>query len=207
MALGDGNLDLCLKIMSENLDDRSPLYNEYLNQRGIYNRTTRERYVGLLSNEDFAREYSKLSNWAFDFLSKLTPEHITLLNRIPERLLILTYIKAENEWERMFPENMFSHACVVYYGQDIPLHYRSPDVILFDDTGPPARPHMVHLAAEIPQAHFLYFGESNPFTESRKRNPQDAAIFDRCANANSKFTVHARLRELLEFRKIYGTPK
>ena len=61
-------------------------------------------------------------------------------------------------------------------------------------------------AAEMPQAHFLYFGELNPFTESRKRNEQDAAIFERCANANSKFTLHARLRELLEFRKIYGTP-
>jgi predicted ribonuclease YlaK len=33
---------------------------------------------------------------------------------------------------------------------------------------------------------------------------EEKMIFNRMANANNRFTLHARLQELLEFRKIYG---
>jgi hypothetical protein len=88
----------------------------------------------------------------------------------------------------------------------IPDDYRSSDVVIFDGRDVDAGPEMRRYAVELRQAHLLYFGERNPLTDSRRNDLLDAAIFDRCANANSKFTLHARLRELLDFRRIYGLP-
>ncbi len=149
--------------------------------------------------------YNQISADTLALLDTLEDKHLTLLNRINDQILIFAPNSKAADWEALFSDKDFSHALVLPLGREVPIAYSSPDVVIFDDSGQDVRPEMVRFAAEMPQAHFLYFGDNNPFTESRKRSKEDAAIFERCANANSKFTVHARLRELLEFRKIYGT--
>ena len=63
------------------------------------------------------------------------------------------------------------------------------------------------LARSMPNAHFLYYGlPGENLFKKKDASEEDKAFALRCADANSKFTVHARLRELLEFRKIYGSP-
>lgn len=206
-AIRKGNLEKCFELLDETLakgEEVEDIRNQLIVQEGRLNFALRERNAGRA--DEYNKVYSQIADFMLSFLGNLDEKHLTLLNSINDQILILTYVDKEDEWDLFFPEKHFSHAKIVSFGKEIPANYRTPDVILFDDTGPSARPYMVQCAAEMPQAHFLYFGDINPFTESRKRNPQDAAIFDRCANANSKFTVHARLRELLEFRKIYGIP-
>ena len=207
LSIRKGNLEKCFELLDEGLakgEEIKTLRNELIQQEGRLNTVLREQNAGKADESSKVR--LQISSFLLDFLDNLEERHLTLLNRINDQVLILSPEDKVIDWQAMFSEKNFSHARVIRYGKEVPLDYRSPDVVIFDDTGPNARPEMVRYAAEMPQAHFLYFGELNPFTESRKRNEQDAAIFERCANANSKFTLHARLRELLEFRKIYGTP-
>lgn len=207
LAIRKGNLEKCFELLDEGLaigEATESIRNRLIHQEGRLNRAQHEFGLGISDAKTLV--YNEISTDMLTFLGTLEEKHLSLLNRINDQILILSPEDKVADWQAMFSEKNFSHACVIRYGKEVPLDYRSPDVVIFDDSGPNARPHMVQLAEEMPQAHFLYFGEQNPFTESRKRNVQDAAIFERCANANSKFTLHARLRELLEFRKIYGTP-
>ncbi len=202
-TISDGNLESCFDFLEASLVNRARL-DELLILKGNLNRAKHSQSLGLSNTAD---QVSANTSFAIlEMLNKLTEEDINPINPINGRILILSPESKVSDWKQMFSDQNFSHAYVIYYGQDIPLDYRRPEVVVFDDTGPNVRPHMVQLAGEMPDAHFLYFGDLNPFTESRKRSPVDAAIFERCANANSKFTVHARLRELLEFRKVYGVP-
>jgi len=202
--IGDGTMETCFDLLEASLVNRARL-DELLILKGNLNRAKHSQSLGLSDTAD--RVSATTTAAILEMLNKLTEEDISPINPINGRILILSPESKVAEWRAMFSTQNFSHAHVIQYGQDIPLDYRTPDVVIFDDSGPNARPYMAQYAEEMPQAHFLYFGETNPFTESRKRNPKDAAIFDRCANANSKFTVHARLRELLEFRRIYGVPE
>jgi len=75
--------------------------------------------------------------------------------------------------------------------------FQSPDVVIFDDLnsiGTDHYDHITQLSEAMPDANLLYFKNGrNPFENG---TPEEQAIFPRMANANSKFTVHARLREL-----------
>jgi len=199
-AIGEGTMEQCFDFLQDNVVNQSRL-DELLLLRGILNRAKNTQLFGLLDSHSLVSNTTSAA--ILEMLAKLSEEDINPINPINGRILIFSPEEKVAEWKSMFSGKNFSHAHVIRYGKDIPSEYSSPDVVIFDDSGPSARPHIVQCAEAMPQAHFLYYGELNPFTESRKRNPQDAAIYDRCANANSKFTVHARLRELLEFRKIY----
>ncbi len=213
-ALEDNNLELCLQLLSNHF----PSNQEVINQRGRLNGLNKEERNGTISSEEYRRERNRIRVALITFVDENVlpddemPNHEILddedevLEGIHNRILIITFKDSFTNWEMLFPKAFFSHRCIINYGEEVPTDYLTPDVIIFDDSGPNARPYMVRFAEKMPQAHLLYFGELNPFTESRKRNLQDAAFFDRCANANSKFTIHARLRELLEFRKIFGGP-
>lgn len=204
LAIRKGNLEKCFELLDEALvrgEETEAIRNKLIHQEGRLNRAMHERGLGLADH--YEQVYNQISADMLSLLDTLEEKHLTLLNRINDQILILSPEAQIPDWQAMFSEKNFSHACVLEYGKEPPLAYRNPDVVIFDDSGPNVRTEMVRLAAEMPQAHFLYFGELNPFTESRKRTPEYAAIFARCANANSKFTVHARLRELLEYRKIF----
>lgn len=201
-AIGNGNMEQCFDFLKASLVNRARL-DELLLLKGNLNWAKHNQNMGLSNTAD---QVSATTTAAIlDMLNSLTEEDISPINPINGRILILSPESKVALWEKMFTKDNFSHAKVIQYDQGIPDGYSSPDVVVFDDSGPNARPYMVQFATEMPQAHFLYVGDSNPFTESRKKVKEDAAIFERCANANSKFTVHARLRELLEFRKIYGS--
>lgn len=203
-SLSDDNLELCLQEISFWYSDNE----EIINQRGRVSALNKEEIQGTISPDEYRRERSRIRVALSAFVNEniLPYEDDTILEGVHNRILIFSPESKIPEWRAMFSEKNFSHACIISYDDAVPAHYRSPDVVIFDDSGPNARPYIVQCAETMPQAHFLYYGDLNPFTESRKRNEKDAAIYDRCANANSKFTVHARLQELLEFRRKYGVP-
>lgn len=203
-AIGSGTMEQCFDFLEASLVNRARL-DELLILKGNLNRAKHSQMLGLSNTVD---QVSATTTAAIlEMLNKLKEEDLSPINPINSRILLLSPEEKVAEWKAMFSEINFSHAEVIRYGKEIPLEYNSPDVVIFDDSGPNARPHMVQCFEAMPQAHFLYFGDLNPFTESRKRNQQDAAIYERCANANSKFTVDARLRELLDYRKKYGPPE
>jgi len=205
-AIEDANLEQCLKLLLKSVSGKASVYDDIRQQSGLFKLASRDHNNSLLLRDQYRKEYSQISNALLDLLRGLQETDCIFTEDIHERILLMTFTESKAEWADLFPQKKFSHIKIINYDDALPEDYLNPVVVIFDDTGPNARPYMVQLAQEMPQAHFLYFGELNPFTESRKRNEQDAAIFERCANANSKFTLHARLRELLEFRKIYGTP-
>ncbi len=199
-AIKKGNMEQCFDFLEEGLangKETEAIHTELILLQARLNSTLRERGIG--TDDSYKEARQQISLGILTLLGTLEDKHINFLNRINDQILIFSPYDKVAEWQRMFSEKNFSHALVLASGTEVPINFRSPDVVLFDDTGPNVRPEMVRFAAEMPQAHFLYFGKRNPMEDN-------AAIFERCANANSKFTVHARLRELLEFRKIYGVP-
>lgn len=206
-SISDGNLEQCFKLLRRHLKPNASIANQVFLQSALFNSTARENNSSLLSRQDYHRENAQVIHAMLDLLPKIQEEDVLFDDGIHERILIFTFKENLAEWQRLFAKREFSHTRIVFYDDPIPEEYTTPVVVIFDDTGPAARPYMVQYATEMPQAHFLYFGERNPFTDSWKRNAQDAAIWDRTANANTLFTVYARLKELLEFRGIYGPPK
>ncbi len=209
-AIKNGTMEQCFDFLEDGLTkakEADSIRSDLILLQGRLNFARREEYAG--RDDSYKIAYQQISSEILTLLSKLQDEHINFLNRINRQILIFCPQEPDTkkaEWENLFNKDKFSHSLVLCYDKTIPSQFLAPDVVIFDDSGPNARPYMVQCAETMPQAHFLYYGELNPFTESRKREKKDAAIYERCANANSKFTVHARLRELLEFRKIYGVP-
>ena len=206
VAIEDSNLEQCFQLLFKTADPKSSVYDDIRQQSALFKFSAKANHNALLSRDQYRKEYSQTIGALLALLKALKENDCIFIDDIHERILVLSFAESKIDWTAIFPRKKFSHIKIVNYNDVVPEDYQSPIIVLFDDSGPNARPYMLRFAEEMPLAHFLYFGETNPFTESRKRNPQDAAIFDRCANANSKFTVHARLRELLEFRKIYGVP-
>jgi len=203
LTIRKGNLEKCFELLDEALirgEETEAIRNKLIHQEGRLNRALRER--GLGTSDAYEQVYNQISADMLTFLETLEEKDLTLLNRVNDQILIFSPEAKVVDWKEMFSEKNFSHRLVLAYGQEVPLDFSSPDVVIFDDTGADIRSEMVFFSKKMPQSHFLYFGKINPFTDK----PDYAAIFERCANANSKFTVHARLKELLDYRKIYGPP-
>ena len=203
-ALKQGLPEKCLQLLEENLDETSR--REWVALYARFNQNERGKRLRTLSQDDYSREWNKLVNDLQDFMAILQPENVSLLRGIHDRILVCTYTSSLLEWEKLFPEAFFSHAAVVRYNDPVPEGFQAPDVVVFDDTEEntvDVRPQMIRCLKAMPKAHFLYVGDKNPFKDSETL--EGKAVWRRCSNANTQFTVHARLRELLEFRKIYGT--
>lgn len=203
-ALSDDNVEMCLQDLSLWITNDM----ELINLRARLSALKRKERNGVIAVADAQLEHNQIRMAAIEFLQEnVTDEgEDAILDGIHNRIIVVAAAERQAEWRAMFHEKIFSHVRVLVYEEAIPDDYRSSDVVIFDGRDVDAGPEMRRCAAELRQAHFLFFGERNPLTDSRRNDPQDAAIFDRCANANSKFTLHARLRELLDFRRIYGLP-
>lgn len=211
------NLEKCCDLLLESLDERTSTFVEIVAVSGRLRGLLSENNLGTLSFDEYSRHRAQVRKALLTFLdSTLKPEDVSLLRRIHDCILVVTCKNSPTDWEKLFPEAFFSHVHIMRYGEEVPLAYTSPDVIIFDDLECPGIGNDTQvriLARSMPNAHLLYYGQygenpfkkvkSNALDEEKKENEAFAA---RCADANSKFTLHARLRELLEFRKIYGTP-
>lgn len=203
------NLEKCCAIIMENLDEQTEKYQEALNISGQFQSLLREDNIGILSSDERILNRNKIRSRLISLVNSIKPEDVSLLRRIHDRILVVACKKSPTDWEKLFPEAFFSHVHIMRYGDEPLADYTSPDVVIFDDLDCPGTGNMAQmrmLSRSMPTANLLYFGPTNenPFKESNVE--EDIAIYARMSNANSKFTLHARLQELLEFRKIYGTP-
>jgi hypothetical protein len=213
-ALGDDNLEKCLSLLSENLKEEV--------FQSIYAGIEREEgdLIAALDNnqltqKEYAEQYvalrKKQIDAMFEFVEKLTPADVLPnLDGVYDRILIVKCKNSPTNWETLFPNDRFIHLHIITFGEAPPREFKNSDVIIFDDLNCPGlignRSEMKRLATEMPLAHLLYFGDArnNPFMESKMKDEQE--IYGRMGNANTHITLHARLKELLEFRQIFGPP-
>jgi hypothetical protein len=209
-AIQADNLEKCCELLLESLDERESAFTEIVAVSGRLRGLLSQNNLGTLSFDEYSRHRAQVRVALLTFLSTLKPEDVSLLRRIHDRILVIACKNSPTDWANLFPEAFFSHVHIMRYGEDVPAAYVAPDVVIFDDldcqgTGNDAQIRM--MARAMSHAHFLYYGlPGENLFKKKDASEEDQAFAARCADANSKFTLHARLRELLEFRKIYGTP-
>ncbi len=210
-AIQNDNLEKCCELLLESLDERTSIFVEVVTISGRLRGLVSENNLGTLSFDDYSRHRAQVRKALLTFIDNtLKPEDVSLLRRIHDRILVVACKRSPTDWENLFPDAFFSHVHLLRYGDEVPAAYTSPDLVILDDldcSGIGNEAQMRILARSMPNAHLLYYGlpGENPF-KKKDASEEDQSFAKRCANANSKFTLHARLRELLEFRKIYGVP-
>jgi hypothetical protein len=204
-AIASDNLEKCFELLAESLDEQTAAYREYIAFRNQYSELSRNKRRGTLSVETYGVEKNKLVSNLLEFLSiELKPDDVSLLRRTHDRILVVAADNSQLDWENLFPEAFFSHAAIIGPGEAIPEEFRKSDVVILDHLAgkPDDVPALRDYCIAMPGADLLYVGRNNPFGPGLET--ADPGLFARSANANSRFTIHARLRELLEYRKIYG---
>ena len=210
-ALADDNLEECFKILSTGFTLSDSQRKELSLLEGRYSRVRRERRGNRIDFDKFSMETSQVANGLGELLAELGEDAVSISDEIANRILVVVCKNSPTDWPKLFPEAFFSHAHIMRYGEEMPAAYTSPDVVIFDDLDCPGIGNDAQirmLARSMPAAHFLYYGPPGENLFKKKdASEEDQKFAKRCADANSQFTLHARLRELLEFRKIYGTPE
>lgn len=197
-AIADDNMEKYFELLDGNLDEFSSNYNASVTLKGSWNRLQNKKIAGSLRPEEVAVQDADIRERALLFVKSLKPDDVSLLRRIHDRILVVACKNSPTAWAKIFNEAYFSHVTIIRYQEDIPEDFHNSDVLVLDDLECPVKNH-IHFKRyleSLPKAHVLYVGKENPLKED------DPAEFLRCANANSLITVYARLRELLEFRKI-----
>ncbi len=186
-ALADDNLELCLKLLAENI----PSNQEVVHYTGTLSGLLKENRLGTISRPDYVLERNKLRASLLEFVGKTleTLEMKPQIEGVAERILVVECLNSPTKWDRIFPDNLFLNRAFMKRGGTIPVGFETSDIVVFDNLncgsllGP--RNELKRLADEMPLAHFLYVGDagSNPFMISKIADEQ--AIFARTANANS----------------------
>lgn len=210
-AIQSDNLEKCCELLLESLDERTATFLEIAAISGRLRGLLSENNMGTLSFDEYAIHCNRIRKSLLSFLdSTLKPEDVSLLRRIHDRILVVACKKSPTDWDNLFPDAFFSHVHIMRFGEELPSAYSSPDVVIFDDlecNGVDNDAKIRMYARSMPDTHFLYYGlPGGNIFKKKDASEEDQGFAKRCADANSKFTVHARLRELLEFRKIYGFP-
>lgn len=202
--IANDNLEKCLNLLMENLNTAiEGISTELFSIKGQLNMIEKEKRKGKMHFIEYGIERNKIRDNLLSFLKiALDEENISWDSSVNDRILIIACKNSPTKWKKLFNEAFFSHVSFIVYKDDIPDDFKNPDVVIFDDLecGGKSGSFMGKYIEEMPKAHILYVGKENPLEED---NP---AAYKRCANANSEITVLARLRELLEYRKVYGLP-
>lgn len=210
-AIADANPEMCLQLLLENLDEQEgkEATKEYVLHKAALSSIRREARVGKLTFDEEARKLAEINDSLLEFVSSLKEKDITLLRLTHDRLLVVTRPGREKKWEPMFPAAYFSQVKVINFGKDGPVGFENPAVVIFDDLENEEenlRNEIVWHCRKMPYTHYLLCTENPSDFHGKKATGDDKKLGSRMAIANSLLTVHARLRELLEFRKIFGEP-
>ena len=199
-SIADNNLEKCFELMRRGFNLSKETEKELILLERKINQTNRERRNDLISKSEADLATSQVANGLVEILDELKEDDISSNDAINDVILVIACKHTPSDWRKLFNEAYFSHVGFIEYQQEVPQEFLNADIIVFDDLGCPVKNH-IHMGRyikEMPEAHILYVGKENPLED------RDPEAYERCANANSLITVPARLRELLEFRKVYG---
>jgi hypothetical protein len=206
-ALANDNLEECFKMLSNEFVLVNKQKDELVLLERRFSQAAKERRLNKMDFDEFAKHISQIASNLLELFNELDENSLSHSSSVHDKILIVACKKSPTNWERLFPDAYFSHVHIMRYGDEIPASYQSADVVIFDDLDCPGIgdvAQMRMISRQIPGAYLLYYGPSNENPVKDSNIEEEKAIYARMTNANSVFTIHARLRELLEFRKIYG---
>jgi hypothetical protein len=179
--------------------------NEVFKQKARLEKYRKDQRGGAWSNEDLNREFNQIHDAIIFLIDQITPEEAAayeLENAVFKRILVVCKSAGREEYmRRLFPEQYFKG--VEYDVSEKPRAAESVnrfDLVIFDNYphGAPDDPHdLLKYYLEQTQPSLLYFGSQQL---NLLREYPEKAYF-----ANSIFSLHGRLREMIEFLKYYST--
>ena len=160
---------------------------------------------GILTDDDYDKQLNKLTLRILHFIRDLRPEQIRQNYKISEQIRENILIVCKEEREKMmlafFPDDYFPNVKTHFIGENLP-NFKETKIVIFEDLERPYSKvkNNVNLekylkAINETNTYMLYFGSSQPYDEYG-----DIAYF-----SNSKFSLHARLKELLDYIKYSKT--
>jgi hypothetical protein len=204
-SLVSDNLGEALQILGKVFANNRDAFNTVVIYTARLKKLNAEKYKGALSTENENIELSKLFDAVLALIDQITPEEAAayeLENAVFKRILVVCKSAGREEYmRRLFPEQYFKG--VEYDVSEKPRAAESVnrfDLVIFDNYphGAPDDPHdLLKYYLEQTQPYLLYFGSQQL---NLLREYPEKAYF-----ANSIFSLHGRLREMIEFLKYYST--
>ena len=199
------NLGNALKKLGQALDESGDNYNTCISLQAEFNRVKQQSISGGLTPTEESTYLSRVVNRFLDFVDSLEGEDIRpafqLQEEIYDRILVVCKEAQRVPYlQRFFPEAFFKGVAYLPSDEE-PEPEPDPesfDIVIFDnhphdsDNGEHA---LLKDYLSLGKPRLLYFGQTLPLLY----NYPEKAYF-----ANSIFSLHARLEEMLTFLKYYN---
>lgn len=179
--------------------------NEVINLLSRLEKLRKDKRTGLLSPEEENRQHNQLNKNILELIDTITEEEAAafeLANAIFKRILVVCKSAGREEYmRRLFPEQYFKG--VDYEVSENPLLAETVDqynLVVFDNFphGTPEDPQLLlRYYLEKTKPHLLYFGQP---LNLLYQFPEKAYF------ANSIFSLHARIEEMMTLLKYYTPP-
>lgn len=202
-SLVSDNLGEALQILGKVFANNKDAFNSVVMLTAKLKMVNAGKLKGTLSAGEENLELSKLFDAVLTLIDQVSPEEAAayeLENAVFKRILVVCKSAGREEYmRRLFPEQYFKG--VEYDVSEKPRAAESVnrfDLVVFDNNPPGAAddPHeLLRYYLEQTRPYLLYFG---PQLNILWQYPEKAYF------ANSIFSLHGRLREMIEFLKYYS---
>ena len=205
-SLEKGDLKACLKQLKNALKQDTSVRRDLTLILGSYNSILRQEF--LTDTTEFRREISKITKSILELVQQLEAADVSEGVFI-ETFLIICNSDKRSDMEDFFGDKYFPNAEFINYGDALPKGIY--DVIILEDEDNIINQTVDNKSMKTPteknknrceqmkaylessDAYFLYIG--NRFTLGYEK---------RVYFSNSRFSIYARLKELLDYIKYYG---
>lgn len=202
-ALLISNAAEVLQKLQQVFSKNTEAFNEVISLTLRFEKLRKDQVAGTLLPEEENRQINQLNKSILSLIDSITPAEAAayeLENAIFKRILVVCKsAKREEYMRRLFPEQYFKG--VEYDVSEKPRPAASVnkfDLVIFDNYphgAPDDTPELLRYYLEQTQPYVLYFGQQ---LNLLWQYPEKAYF------ANSIFSLHGRLREMIEFLKYYS---
>lgn len=171
---------------------------ELLLHNGSYKRLEKGNRMGDITFDTYNTELNKLTAKIYDCIQRVSEERLfdnyQIREEIREKILIVCQADRETEMKKLFPSLYFPNT-TFHDVEDGLRDLEKIKVVVFDDIEAPNENKAILLhylkAIDNSKTFLLYYGKYQPYSEYSHK-----AYF-----SNSQFSIHARLKEMLDFIK------
>ena len=181
-------------------------YNEVVNLASRLDRIIRTKSLEGMKEDELNFQISQINNGILYLIDQISEEEIAayeLEQGIFQKILVVCKsTDRKEEMEKLFPRSVFRESKIEDSGIPLPIAtVNSFDLIVFDNTphgeqNDPQELLLYYLTQTEP--YLLYYGKPLPLLYQYP----DKAYF-----ANSQFSVHARLEEMITYLKFSNKPE
>jgi len=174
-------------------------YNDVLLLAGQYSRHKKKRIASLYSNEEERRVLTKIHHGLLSLIDEITPEEAAaydLETSIFKKILSISKTKDRKEaMEKLFPQTHFKEMDYLIADENLTEEkINQYQILLFDDIETSDAYYALYEQyLKTVNPYLLYFGV--------RRVPDSNGQKIKAYFANSQFSVHSRLQEMIAFLK------